>query len=434
MRFKVAIVLLLLSYECSAAPVITGVSGTVADGATITITGSGFGAKTSGPPLIWDTFEGGTIGEQIQSKSAIVGSWETGAGSDVPKYSSSVVRRGSKSSYHSFRPATENASLAKNGTFTAFYLDFWVYSSYLTNQSRNWKPWRAYGDSDQMQFNYVHYCPGSGNSMTMYAAPCHTDANDWAGKNVVPNTWQHFQAFLKESDPNTANGIMRHYIDGGSPTTNLSNIMTRCNTNHFNEIRIGHYFATDALDSCPSNSGANVYIDDVYVDATLAHVEIGNAATYSGSTHREVFIPSAWGESITATVNTGTFSNGDTAYVYVFDAAGAVNSSGYQVTLGSGGGGDTTSPTLSSVGFSSGSLTLTSDESATCRYGTTSAAWASLVQMSTTGSTSHSQVISLPPGRIGKLYVRCQDASANESALASTDFGMTSTPMFLPVR
>jgi hypothetical protein len=65
-------------------------------------------------------------------------------------------------------------------------------------------------------------------------------------------------------------------------------------------------------------------------------------------------LPSAWSSSsITATVNQGTFSNGQAAYLYVIDANGTVNASGYPLTFGQGqGGGSDTTPPSTPTGVS----------------------------------------------------------------------------------
>jgi hypothetical protein len=78
-----------------------------------------------------------------------------------------------------------------------------------------------------------------------------------------------------------------------------------------------------------------VYVDNLYVDNTLARVEIGNAATYSGSTYREIQIPqTTWSSnSIHIKVNTGTFSNGQAAYLYVSDSSGNINANGFPITI-----------------------------------------------------------------------------------------------------
>src|SRR3989344_2787135 len=51
--------------KADAAPAVTGVSGQLAHGASITITGSGFGTKASAAPLKYDAFESGTAGQDL---------------------------------------------------------------------------------------------------------------------------------------------------------------------------------------------------------------------------------------------------------------------------------------------------------------------------------------------------------------------------------
>ena len=76
--------------------------------------------------------------------------------------------------------------------------------------------------------------------------------------------------------------------------------------------------------------------DDVYIATGVnaqARVEIGNAATYAGSTQLTILTPTAWAATeITATVNEGNFDAFDSAYMYVTDSAGVV-SDGFPITF-----------------------------------------------------------------------------------------------------
>jgi hypothetical protein len=75
--------------------------------------------------------------------------------------------------------------------------------------------------------------------------------------------------------------------------------------------------------------------DDLYVDDTWARVIVGDASTLAASTHREIQIPSAWATGeVTVAVNRGSFAADASAYLYVVDSTGAVNSSGYAITFG----------------------------------------------------------------------------------------------------
>ena len=81
----------------------------------------------------------------------------------------------------------------------------------------------------------------------------------------------------------------------------------------------------------PAWSTSNrMWADDVYLDTTWARVMVGDASTWSGCTHKEMQVPSAWsGSSITITVHEGDFSSFSGKYVYVVDSEGRVNSNGY---------------------------------------------------------------------------------------------------------
>jgi hypothetical protein len=83
-------------------------------------------------------------------------------------------------------------------------------------------------------------------------------------------------------------------------------------------------------------------VDSVYIDNTRAHVFISDSSTltYPDTSifhAKELQIPSAWSDtSITATVNQGVLTG--TKYLYVVNASGEINSSGYEVTFGGGEG------------------------------------------------------------------------------------------------
>jgi hypothetical protein len=74
---------------------------------------------------------------------------------------------------------------------------------------------------------------------------------------------------------------------------------------------------------------------DVYVDYSLARIVLANNQNYSQATIIEPQIPSVWNTtSITATVNLGKFSDGQMAYLFVFDSNGERNTNGFPLTVG----------------------------------------------------------------------------------------------------
>jgi hypothetical protein len=266
---------------------------------------------------------------------AVVGQWQSGAGYDQPTYTTERAYAGSKSVKLAARPNAYNLSVNQNGSFPVIYMDWWVRVDLLDNVSRNWKPWRVYGANDKLQVNGVVMCNGNGLSFLNEQR----EVGYWWGEggSFSNGQWQHFQVMMKASSaPNVADGAIKQYING-KLVSDHKGLVTRTTSAHWDQIRIGHYWATEAVDACTSNSGANIYLDNVYIDTSWAHIELGNASTYSASTKREIQIPTRWSSnSITFTVNASSFPSGSTAYLYVTDANGEVNANGFPVVIGAG--------------------------------------------------------------------------------------------------
>jgi hypothetical protein len=326
-----ALVASLLAATAYGAPTVSQVSGTVAHNGTLSIAGSGFGSKSNAAPLVFDNFEAGAVGSKVMTAKAVVGQWEDGQGYDMPVYSNAQVWAGSKSVLLDAGPAY-NLSVNQNGSFPVLYMDWRVRVEMKGGVPRNWKPWRLYGDNDQMQANAVLMCNGTGMSVQ--------DSGSgggfwWDSLKFGDRTWQHYQVILRaSSSPGAADGVLMQYVDG-KLVSNHTGIVTRTTSGHWEDIRIGHYWTPDGYAECGPNPGAHIYLDNVYIDTNWARVEIGNSSTYAASTHREIQIPTSWSDgSIKVTVNAGTFKSGTQAYLYIFDSNGGVNSNGYPITIG----------------------------------------------------------------------------------------------------
>jgi hypothetical protein len=153
------------------------------------------------------------------------------------------------------------------------------------------------------------------------------------------NVWHSVQVeYAENSGIGQANGQMRIWIDGKlrDQTTNLiTNTSSDGAAENKRPYVIGFYDSWGPSNAAVSNMYA--YYSDIYVDNTWARVELGNANTYGGCTLREVQIPTAWNaSSLTVQVNQGSFTDGQTAYLYVVNANGQVNASGFPVIVGGG--------------------------------------------------------------------------------------------------
>jgi hypothetical protein len=122
--------------------------------------------------------------------------------------------------------------------------------------------------------------------------------------------------------------------------------------------------------------------------------------------------------------NQGYADNGEDVYISFDDFA--ISNTGY---IGPISGGDTTPPVISNplpsgeqvYGTTSVNMTVTTNETATCKYGTSDVSYASLPNtFTTTGSTSHSQTVATTNGASYIYYVRCQDDSENANTTSTT--------------
>jgi hypothetical protein len=349
--------------QAQSAPSVSGVSGTLQAGATLTITGGGFGTKANPAPLKWDNFDSGTNG-------AVIGngwSYTTGCNPGPchpPIYSNAVTRPGSSLSiranfddggrtdcpdgegcnWSSSYGVTGGSSTNRitGLTLPVIYLDTWVNYAPATPEPRNVKLIRVHTNTYAPNLYLNIYCltdtdgarlgqDGGGTNVTFPSSP-------WRGSSFYKGNWRHIQMYLVESTPGVADGTAIITIDNVTSVNRVGNFMTRTDASqHWDTVWIGNYAGHNALYSCLASPGNTyIYWDDSYIDITRAHVEIGDADTYAACTHREIQVPSAWtSTSISVKANAGSFPNLSNLYLYVMDSTGAVNASGYKLAGGS---------------------------------------------------------------------------------------------------
>ena len=79
------------------------------------------------------------------------------------------------------------------------------------------------------------------------------------------------------------------------------------------------------------------YWGELYIDNTLARIEIGNNSDFESCTHREIQIPVSWEDGgISFKVNQGSFALGENLFLFVVDAANSA-SEGIPIEVGSQG-------------------------------------------------------------------------------------------------
>ena len=147
----------------------------------------------------------------------------------------------------------------------------------------------------------------------------------------------------------------------------------------------------------------------------------------------------------------GTETNNDKLYFAIKDVSAVANGDGHDApssliktidyTLRVSGG-DTTPPTLSnpqpsgtlSAGTTSTTVSLTTDESATCRVASNiGTGYDSATNLTTTGGTSHSYTLSgLANGQSYSRYVWCRDAAGNTGGPLTISFSVANSNATTP--
>lgn len=359
--YLLSIFFFLISSPCYSQPSISTVSpSTFSNGTSITISGNNFG--TTGPNIVlFDDLEKGSNGNAISTSagSAQVGQWDMiESAPQNPKYSNTYKHGGSLSllADQSTGDGGNWAVVTFPGT-TRIYLSYWVFIA-------------TGGDVPGVQMGLPNLKLGniSGGSPPATYASDYTTAvalldlppgdGGWQGPNPwhdtsglsesgygsttwIKNRWQRYENYYLGSTSSSGSLQMweTNSANARNRTVNVTGI-TIHSGDDWTWFRL-HAYARE-------ESNGQVYYDDVYVatgTGALARVEIGNNATYSNCTNLAVITPTSWSNtSIEATVRTGSFSDG-TAYLFVIDSNGTA-SSGKEITIGSGGGGDTTAPSV----------------------------------------------------------------------------------------
>ena len=419
--FAVVIMEVLGFGESAWAQAISGISGDVVHGDSVIISGSGFGTKTQAAPELWDTVENITAysgfadGDVISIGDGYIWGYNGGKGDfqNPMRYNISRPQRGVSAAQYSTHPNALGGTIGdRTVSGPNMYVSWW------------WKPsvnWEPLGQSNKIlraaseiywpskeQFSwrriqtYIFEYQGAGYIMNEWPL--------WHQTGGVDGEWNRQEV----------------YFDNQSQTvyqyTNSNLVGSYSYAGAVEDMLAIHQIGVNPNGDVP---GLIVDLDDIYLDSTQARVEIGDNSSWDNCTHREIQIPTAWSSDlISITANQGSFSEGDTAYLFVVDENGNI-SDGYQITIGSGAP-DLTPPSRSNSqptgtltsGTTSTTISLDTSETATCKYSETpNTAYNDMtLQLGSGQATSHSQTVSnLSDGNSYTYYIRCQDESGNQN-------------------
>lgn len=310
-------------------PEITGLGGNFAHGQSMTISGVDFGSNQDGGPAVWEPMESGSFD-----------SW-LGHPHDLEL---------TNESRHANSSGAATANMA-NGNDAYFFgnsndLSYrWYYSWWFKlDNNFDWGMGGCAGEPDTENLSNVKFIrmppPGAEAESITFQLQCPqqlvmrdpqimnpdgSSLGTWylrdehSPHNWPKGRWNHLQVEYKgSSSPGVADGWVRWYINGQLQHTQ-DNLITRLNDPS------GCYPLVLGLHNAHGDASSDrddFWMDDLYVDTTLARVEIGNAPVYQDCTHREVQIPTSWSNGqITIEANEGSLNSGP-RYLFVIDADG----------------------------------------------------------------------------------------------------------------
>jgi hypothetical protein len=325
-----------------ATPAVTGVTGTANGGATITISGSGFGSKPNAGPFYWTDFESTTVGQSaLQAGLDDLGT----DGQGLPVVATDRALSGNKSLRMNYLLNKDSMfpRVGKGGlSSTEVYVSVWMYWQHTAGSGGSpfiFKMVRGGANppySGHPSF-YETIRPnnsgvvtwGDRGSVDSNGVPTYDDTFN-AGQNS--GAWHHMEYYFKLSTPGSADGVYQTWVDGVL-NGNITKTMSRAAGN--SELINYVMSPFDGNDSYGLTNSYSEWIDNFYIDTTRARVELGDAATLVSCKTRYVQPATKWADgSISATVSLSTFAAGTKVYVYVFDSSGSANSAGYPLTVG----------------------------------------------------------------------------------------------------
>lgn len=322
-----------------AAATIQSYGGAIEHGAKLTITGLGFGSKVDNGGTqdylcrLWDDFEDANFSEWNYTVNG--SSWEILSTNNKP---------GSRYIAHKKNESPLDRIQIRPSSQSEYYVAFWMNASTNMSISNNNKYFRAGSTANNANLVWNSNSNSANVQSTVEFAVGGTQVN-YGTQSIssLKGSWNLVEIHWALPVLGSSKDFAKFWVNGRlvNSLPNGTDLWT-----DGQEMTNSPYIALGAWFSTTYGIGDGWYFDDVYIDYTPARIVLGNASTFDSSTHRELQIPTYWGNnSIEFSVNTGSFQPGDKAYIYVIDSNGNP-SNGLLVTIGGSGVADPVTPGL----------------------------------------------------------------------------------------
>jgi hypothetical protein len=347
--FLILAILLVTSNRSYGAPTIAGTNANK-DG-SITVQGQNFGVKTTAAPLLWENFEqakfvpgqylnaidsswvaGGDNGAQViacpgggKCIQNHIYNTDNGSGVSIPHNKWANNMKGvqpSNEMYYSYK-----LNITKSGAKTYGVAKF---GRIMTDV-----PGGSYNSTGTIGIS--SWLPLTNSGAGWLQVPSTTEVFHYFPDGSLPlGSWVRQEMYAKKSAPGVADGAV--YVSTAGKTIIENNATLTCDTGktfQFQAIYLPMSVANTETQPGTTDTVIDIAVDDIYVDNTRARVELCDNASWQLCMVKEIQIPVEWSSTqIKFQLNTGRLSK--SAYLYVIDSDGNVNSSGYQINIPSG--------------------------------------------------------------------------------------------------
>ncbi len=347
------------------APVITSVSGTLAQGAVLTIVGFGFGKKSPAKPYLW-----APMTKSLKpSPLGVIKSWASiaqlayqngcgpapGTGCAAGTPSDGVhANRWTAAIYSPSHYSASGKDWNSYGQRTYVYRKSKKTFSYYGDPTKNVKDIRIWGTSRSQFLTYPDFAFGVWNGRVGAEYVPRNGPLDYTmppaklriAQGPVNKWYSEEFEIASNSGPTTADGDFRLAVDGGPWLCHFPNRQWEENTLTLKAPRGYrgdgtmkilypiHMVVESGGPWVPTAAGSQYFAADVYVDTTWARVMIGNSPDFTRATDREIEIPFQWNDDhIRVYENINSFPRRQPMYLFVVDAKGHA-SSGYPLVAG----------------------------------------------------------------------------------------------------
>lgn len=338
-------ILLLEPLASYAAPSVTSATGSVADGSTIVISGSGFGAKNPAKPYLWAPMDGSIAPSSLGVVTSwnIMGQMSYGASCGA---GGGGCMEGTRSNGVGTNDWTASILSSDSFDWNSYGQETYVYrkskKTFDYDSAKNVKSIRVWGRSASGAIQGPNYYFGSSLGRvgiegipTVYSDYTMASNTLITAKGPIGSWYTEEMSMKANSNSDTADADFRLAVNGGpylvqfpNQTWMTNSFKIKTDSGYANDGRMRILFpvhmVVEGSDGwIPSISGSQYWADDVYVDTTWQRVMIGDSPQFLSCTVREIQIPTAWSDgSISVIANLKAFPANKNKYLFVVDRAG----------------------------------------------------------------------------------------------------------------